>query len=102
MAQDWAKSFYKSKLWADTRTYVLKRDCYRCQDCGAVAEEVHHIEWLTEKNIHYPKVSVNPQNLVSLCYSCHKNRHKKKIKSVVKGSEYQFDSEGNLIPPEGS
>lgn len=102
MAQDWAKAFYKSKVWTDTRNYVLKRDHYLCQDCGAVAEEVHHIEWLTEQNINDLMVSVNPKNLVSLCYSCHRERHKRKVKSIVKGTEYQFDSEGNLIPPEGS
>lgn len=98
MAKDFAKAFYKSKAWQDTREYVMKRDKYRCQDCGAIAEEVHHIKELTKENINDIMVTVNPKNLVSLCYRCHKIRHKKKEKEAFKVC-YSFDDEGNIIPP---
>lgn len=98
MAQEWAKSFYKSKLWKDTREYILKRDKYKCVKCGAMAAEVHHKVWLTRDNINDPNISVNEKNLESLCYQCHKAEHiQKKIIEV----DYKFDAEGNIIPPGG-
>ena len=56
-----------------------------CQDCLAEgrytpAEEVHHIIELTPENIHSPSVSLNPDNLVSLCRECHRARHTQKEK----------------------
>ena len=63
----------------------MHRDSFMCQDCLAKgrytpAEEVHHIIELTPENIHSPSVSLNPDNLVSLCRECHKARHTKKEK----------------------
>ena len=98
MAQAFSKKFYDSKLWKDAREYVLKRDRYQCQDCKVMAaEEVHHIKELTPDNINDPMVSINPSNLISLCYNCHKLRHRKS-KSIIK-TDYEFDAEGNIIPP---
>lgn len=100
MARDFAKAFYKSNAWQCAREYVLKRDHYHCVLCGAVAEEVHHITELTPDNINDSSVSVNANNLMSLCYPCHKNQHKKKVIEKVSGSsEYMFDTDGNIIPP---
>ena len=58
----------------------MHRDSFLCQDCLAEgrytpAEEVHHIIPLTPENIHSPSIALNPDNLVSLCRSCHKARH---------------------------
>lgn len=39
------------------------------------AEEVHHIKELTPENIDDASVSLNLDNLVSLCRECHKARH---------------------------
>lgn len=101
MAKEWAKAFYKSQMWKDTRAYALKRDHYRCRDCGALAEEVHHETWLTKDNINDPNVSVNVDNLVSLCYKCHKNRHERKEKTICAVSSYRFAADGSILPPEG-
>lgn len=63
----------------NVRQYVLKRDNYTCQCCGAhttakkaVKLHVHHLE--------SRKVSGNaPSNLITLCTTCHNNLHKGKI-----------------------
>ena len=111
MARPFARSFYRSDLWAKTREYILLRDAYLCQICGAPAEEVHHKIHLTPQNIMDPKVSVNPDNLVSLCRDCHFAQHKADKargnadrKAKASGEEYEFDENGFLIrktPPGG-
>ena len=78
--KDWARNFYSSQQWQNCREYVKKRDSYLCQDClrkGFVtpAEEVHHIIPLTPSNINDPSISLNAENLISLCRECHKARH---------------------------
>ena len=63
----------------NVRQYVLKRDNYTCQCCGAhttakkaVKLHVHHLE--------SRKVGGNaPSNLITLCTTCHNNPHKGKI-----------------------
>lgn len=61
---------------------------FLCQDClkrGIITpmEEVHHITELTPENISDPAVSLNLDNLVSLCRDCHQARHKKKKRYKV-------------------
>ena len=78
--QAWAEEFYKSQAWKQIRDVAMKRDGYLCVDCAAegrttAAEEVHHITELTPENIHDPAVSLNLDNLVSLCRECHRARH---------------------------
>lgn len=58
----------------------MRRDSYLCQDClkaGRIvpAEEVHHIKELTKENVRDPSVTLNLNNLVSLCRRCHRMRH---------------------------
>ena len=63
----------------NVRQYVLKRDHYTCQCCGAhntakkvVKLHVHHLE--------SRKTGGNaPSNLVTLCTTCHKNLHKGRV-----------------------
>lgn len=76
-----AESFYKSTAWQRCREAAISRDHHLCQDClkkGFIvpAEEVHHIEPLTPENIDRADISLNLDNLVSLCKECHKARHK--------------------------
>lgn len=85
------KSFYNSSAWKRKRMEILERDHNECQDCRKRlqdaandgkqltgrdrkiwrAEEVHHIRELRE----YPELSLNNDNLISLCTQCHNNRH---------------------------
>lgn len=58
----------------------MKRDQMLCQDClkkGRIvpAEEVHHIIPLQPENITDPSITLNEENLVSLCRECHRRRH---------------------------
>jgi len=78
--QAWAEAFYKSQAWKDIRDVAIRRDAYLCVDCmksGKVtpAEEVHHIIPLTPENITDASITLNMDNLVSLCRECHKARH---------------------------
>lgn len=59
------------KYFGGNRPSVLRRDDYRCVDCGN--EEnliVHHIDGSKGKNNEM-------KNLVTLCRRCHPKRHKK-------------------------
>ena len=95
MAKEFSKSFYKSKAWQRCRAYVWKRDGGMCADCMAngiitAGVEVHHIIELTPANINDPSISLNPDNLVTLCKSCHEKRHGKKNK------RYKVDELGRV------
>ena len=101
MARDFAKSFYNSKEWINTREFILKRDNYLCRDCGRPASEVHHIEHLTPQNIGDVTITMNPDNLVSLCRDCHFERHRGehgKGRETQEDYNYTFDANGMLIP----
>ena len=59
----------------------MQRDYYLCADClrkgiYTPADEVHHIIPLTPENINDESISLNMENLVSLCRDCHEQRHK--------------------------
>lgn len=73
----------------NVREYVLFRDHHTCQCCRGKSKDpvlnVHHIE--------SRKVGGNaPNNLVTLCETCHKNYHSGKIelpKSIKRGRSYR-------------
>ena len=95
MAKPWAKSFYNSKQWQAVRHEVLRRDTYTCAYCYGRAEEIHHVIPLTPENINDPMISLNPDNLVALCHSCHDKITKGFTGDLQEG--YVFDDEGNVI-----
>jgi 5-methylcytosine-specific restriction endonuclease McrA len=96
MAKEFAKQFYSSLQWKSTRLLVLRRDLYTCQECfGNRAQEVHHIIELTPENINDITVSLNPDNLLSLCHTCHTKITKGSTGDVAEG--YVFDDEGNVV-----
>lgn len=72
----------------NTREYVLFRDNYKCRCCKGKTKDkilnVHHIE--------SRKTGGNaPNNLVTLCKTCHENYHKGLIKlpeSIKRGNKY--------------
>ncbi|MCH4170677.1 MAG: HNH endonuclease [Lactobacillus sp.] len=75
-------AFYKGSLWRKTREQVLMRDNYMCQRCGLDATLVDHI--IPSKDDWDDRL--NPDNLQSLCKSCHylktKSENTKRDKGV--------------------
>ena len=58
------------------RKSVFDRDKYTCQDCGVIGGrlEAHHIKSFKS----YPLLRFELSNGVTLCYKCHKIKHKKR------------------------
>ena len=108
MAKPWAKAFYKSKAWQQARELALIRDGHVCVWCGDLATEVDHIIELTAQNVNDPAISLNLNNLRSLCGDCHKQRHAddratarmkdRDLAAVATelSGHYEFDSNGFL------
>lgn len=94
MAKEWARQFYNSKAWKNTRRYILNRDKYTCVYCYNRAEEVHHIIELTPSNINDVNISLNPDNLISLCSDCHK-KITKGAGDIQEG--YIFNEKGEVV-----
>lgn len=95
MAQAWSKTFYDSAQWKATRRAALVRDRYTCQLCGARAEEVHHITELTPLNIKDVNITLNLDNLQSLCHECHTRITKGEVGDCADG--FVFNSDGLLV-----
>lgn len=70
-----------NKLYAKFRRAIMARDKHSCVDCGFRADpledgdllHVHHNEFVK----HNPDRIFDPTNVVTLCYACHRKRHKK-------------------------
>lgn len=104
MARAFAKAFYNSPAWEKCRENILRRDNYLCVKCGKPAEEVHHIKHLSPRNIGDISITLNPDNLISLCRDCHFAEHKQdKVKGLqdraksAAGDDYEFDDNGFLV-----
>ena len=54
--------------WAALREQIMRRDHGRCRHCGEWAAEVHHVV----KRSQSTALQFDPDNLVSLCTSCHR------------------------------
>jgi len=57
--------------WKDLKSWILRRDTYTCQNCGAQGVElhIHHIIPLSKGG------SNDPGNLITLCRECHEAVH---------------------------
>lgn len=67
----------KSPQYKEWRMKIYLRDNFTCQICGEVGGELnaHHIRFFAK----YPKLRFNVDNGITLCVSCHKEVHKRKI-----------------------
>ena len=80
MARDFAKGFYSSRAWNDTRISYAKSVGGLCEKClkegrytpGTV---VHHKVHLTPENINDPEISLSWNNLMLVCQDCHAKIH---------------------------
>lgn len=95
MAQDFAKDFYNSRAWKDTRKAYTKYRRGLCEMCLAKGiykpgEIVHHKTHLTPENIYDPTVTLSFNNLRLLCRDCHALAHKPE-------KRYKLDNLGRVI-----
>lgn len=95
MAQDFAKSFYRSKLWQHCRAEYVKQAgglCERCRDRGIIRAGVivHHINHVSPETIHDPQILTDPSNLMLVCRDCHALLHKPE-------KRYKVDDLGKVI-----
>ena len=90
--------FYKSKAWQRCRESVMARHNWICQLCGRPASICHHIEEVTAANVFDPRVTLNPDNLMCLCYQCHNQIHSddQHVRKTCRDG-LAFDSDGNLV-----
>lgn len=97
MAREYAKQFYKSRAWNETRKAYAKSVGGLCELClkngiytpGTV---VHHKVYLTPENINDPEVSLSWTNLMLVCQDCHAKIHAGKTER-----RYKVDELGRVI-----
>lgn len=78
--KDYARRFYSSKAWKETRKAYAKSKgglCERCLKKGLYVSGVivHHKVYLTPENVNDPAVSLNWNNLELVCRDCHAQEH---------------------------
>ncbi len=89
-------SFYHSKEWRRVREYVLARDKRLCVFCGMPGDTVDHIIELNDKNVDNPLIALNPDNLRTLCRTCHEHRHFMKDDGGLRDG-VTVDEAGNVV-----
>ena len=71
--------------FANTRAYILFRDSYKCHQCKSKSKnnrlEVHHIIFRENGG------SDEPENLITMCKSCHDELHAGKLKLKRQGKK---------------
>lgn len=92
--KDFAKKFYLSKAWRQTREAYRRYRFGICERCGAAGDIVHHKIYLSPHNIHDANITLNFANLELLCQECHNKEHMKK-----QNKRYSIDKDGKIIPP---
>ena len=78
--KEYAKGFYKSAAWKRARQQVITRSNGLCERCKA-------------RGIYKPGYIVHHKEYV--CEDCHNKEHK----AVHTPMRYQYDANGNLLPP---
>ena len=91
----WAKAFYLSAAWEQTRAAYLMSQDYICERCGEPAKVVHHKQYITKENIGDAGVTLCLDNLEALCQDCHNKEHHRKERQ----RRYRFDEDGGILPP---
>jgi len=96
--KEWARWFYLSKSWIQTRNAYMSSKYGMCERCTRPAEIVHHKIWLTRHNINDPNITLNWNNLEALCRTCHAIEHEG-LAPTANG--LKFDEAGNIMltPP---
>jgi len=74
------KTFYAGKRWHDFRLMLIAERGPVCQRCRRVVTTPldligHHNTELTPENVGNPRISLNPDNVILVCHSCHDEIH---------------------------
>ena len=103
--KEFARKFYASVAWKETRKAYRKSQgglCERCKAKGLITpgEIVHHKTHLTPENINDEIITLNWNNLELLCRQCHEEEHHNG-KYIVKRRKrrYEVDEFGKVITP---
>ena len=86
MAREFAKKFYSSKAWQDTRNAYSKSVGHLCEQClrfgiyrpGII---VHHKIEISPVTIENPEIALSWNNLELLCRECHAKMHDARMKN---------------------
>lgn len=97
--QEWAREFYMSRAWRDTRAAYAASVGWLCEDCLSrglyvPGKVVHHRRHLTPDNVGDPGVTLAWGNLRLLCQDCHAEEHRR-----ADGMRYQIAPDGSIRPP---
>ena len=74
--------FYSSVEWRTLSAKYTQDKKYRCERCGQIATEVHHIKAIQTPEGWEMRLDYN--NLELLCVGCHNERHNRFGKKVFK------------------
>lgn len=92
--KDYARAFYLSRAWEQTRAAYMAYRHGICERCGRPARIVHHREYIRPETINDPSVTLDWANLEALCQECHNREHSA-------GSEVReglaFTADGQLV-----
>ncbi|WP_461181830.1 HNH endonuclease [Virgibacillus kimchii] len=101
------REFYNSRHWKAMSLAVKKRDNYECQECkrqGYVKIDTYEIKDNGRKKIilvadhikeleDYPELALDPDNLETLCVSCHNKKHGRYFIFNFKKKKTKWDDE---------
>lgn len=74
--------FYNSIQWRTLSMKYTQDKGYRCEECGAIASEVHHIVPIQTDEGWERRLDYN--NLECLCVRCHNKKHYRFVKKKHK------------------
>lgn len=77
--------FYNDSDWKILSRKYMQDKKYRCEECGKIASEVHHIKAIQTDEGWTQRLDYN--NLQALCLECHNNKHKR-FKRTVRRKTY--------------
>lgn len=72
VCRDW---YYLNHRWTQARLAAMVRAGWKCEHCGALAEEVDHI--IERRGVRLGERSClhHAENLRALCHECHRTRY---------------------------
>ncbi len=88
--QEVYKRYLVSKLWKDVKAPIIARSKGKCENCGSysISVDIHH------KNYDRIGGKEKPEDLIALCFECHKKADRKRDRVTSRRIEEEI--EGNI------